>query len=91
MTATPETATTVVSPTRAPRGVFLRHHRRKYPDTGRCAFCGGSWLARVEDRLVEGCEARQRAATSLAIAGQLDQRGHLIPSPPDSGEQSGAC
>lgn len=80
MTATPETETTAVSRVRAARRVFIRHHRRRYPDTGRCAFCGDPWLPRDDVRLVEGCEARQYVAGLLQRARQLDPQGHLVHS-----------
>ena len=79
------------NPLRAARRVFLRHSRRRYPDTGRCSFCGGAWLVKhVESRLISGCAARQYAADHLARAGHLDQDGHLIPSLRHAAGRNGA-
>lgn len=78
-------------PLRAARRVFLRHTRRKYPDTGRCGFCGGTWLAKEpQSRMIDGCAARQYAARHLAEAGHLDQDGHLVTFPLGGAEQSGS-
>jgi hypothetical protein len=91
MKVVPATDIAVESPLRAARRVFLRHARRKYPDTGRCSFCGGAWLAKEsESRMVDGCAARQYAARPLAEAGQLDPDGHLIPAVRGGAEQSGS-
>jgi hypothetical protein len=78
----PQTARSATDePTLAARRVFARHQRRMYPDTGRCTFCGSPWMeAGTGGRLVDGCGARQIAATALLHAGQLTALGH--PTPP---------
>jgi len=91
MKVVPATDIAVESPLRVARRVFLRHARRKNPDTRHCSLCGGLWLAKgFEGRLVDGCAARQYAAGPLAEAGQLDQDGHLISVLRGGAEQNGS-
>jgi hypothetical protein len=57
----------------AARRILAKHVRRTYPDTGCCAFCGGTWLpAGPEGRRVNGCAARQLAASFIAEVGGTD-------------------